>query len=205
MATDCQRMGTFVKPNDIDIKGSITLKYNSNNELVIEFSSDFLTDAGPDLDVYLSNTSGKTNSSINIHALNSLSGAQSYVVTTPGVTLTSYNYVIVHCTQYNHHYGYVMLGAQSGTDCTTLGVEENKEIFSPFFNRSNNEIVFTSLQNLDNVSISLYDIQGSKIMSWSGVTLNQGKNNLALAQLQSGLYFIHVNGNEKTTVLKFYV
>lgn len=63
------------------------------------FLRDFSVSSGPDLKVYLS----KTNRPENFVNLGSLGSGNTQVYTVPkGVDFSTYNYVLIHCQQFNH-------------------------------------------------------------------------------------------------------
>ncbi len=101
-----ERTGTFTARagTNYDVQGSVTLQEQSNGTVVVRFGSDFRTDNGPGLAVYLSTVDGVTSSSINLGNLKSTLGEQSYVVTQE-IDLNRYRWVIIHCVPFNVTFG----------------------------------------------------------------------------------------------------
>jgi hypothetical protein len=80
--------------------GTVVLREVPGGGLSLEFNDDFTVDSGPGLEVFLSTTAGITSESVNIGALQSESGSQSYQVP-GGVTLDSHGFVVIHCVPFN--------------------------------------------------------------------------------------------------------
>ncbi len=104
------------------ITGSATL-VDSAGMLTLTLSSDFFTDSGPDLYLYLSiNDQAPTvpgNTNIQVAALSSNSGSQSYIV--PGSTaIDDYDYVTIHCVDFNAFWDGGLLGS---SNCTTMSTD----------------------------------------------------------------------------------
>jgi hypothetical protein len=104
------RSGTFARnPNtSYNVSGTATLEQQPNGSLVLKFGSDFSTSNGPGLEVFLSTTNTVGANSRNLGRIKSTSGAQSYAVPA-GVSLTTYNWVIIHCVPFNVTFGYAQL------------------------------------------------------------------------------------------------
>ncbi|MDZ7344810.1 MAG: DM13 domain-containing protein [candidate division KSB1 bacterium] len=104
------RSGTFTRnPNtSYNVSGTASLEQQPNGDLVLRLGSDFSSSNGPGLEVFLSTTNAVGSSSRNLGRLQQTSGAQSYNVPA-GVTLTTYNWVIIHCVPFNVTFGYAQL------------------------------------------------------------------------------------------------
>ncbi len=104
------RSGTFTKRpgTSYNVSGTATLEQQANGSLVLKLGDDFSSSSGPGLDVYLSTTNTVSSNSRSLGRLQRTSGAQSYNVPS-GVTLTSYNWVIIHCVPFNVTFGYAQL------------------------------------------------------------------------------------------------
>jgi Electron transfer DM13 len=88
-----------------NVSGSAKV-YKNNTEYLVQLDS-FATNNGPDLYVYLSKEIMPVNF-ISLGKLKSTSGSQVYPVP-PGTDVQAYQYVCVHCRQYNHLFGYALL------------------------------------------------------------------------------------------------
>jgi len=104
------RSGAFTKRpgSSYNVSGSATLEQQPNGSLVLQFGSNFSTSNGPGLEVFLSTTNAVGANSRNLGRIKSTAGAQSYNVPA-GVSLSTYNWVIIHCVPFNVTFGYAKL------------------------------------------------------------------------------------------------
>lgn len=191
-------------PTGYAISGTATL-IDSAGKLSIEFSSDFSTTAGPDLYVYLAQknesptTSG--NATVEVDSLVSNAGAQKIVVPS-GVNINDYEYILIHCKQYNHFWGGGLLGALNGTCLLGISYSQQTEsiILSIFPNPFNDEAT-VSVSSKDNASISFFitDISGKVVQSAFNLTT---KSFVVGSGLASGLYFLNVTSNNESKITK---
>jgi len=158
---------------DYLIEGTATLT-DSGGTLFLMLSSDFFTDSGPDLYLYLSiNDEAPTvlgNTHVEVAQLMSNSGAQSYIV--PGnYNLDDFNYVLVHCKQFNHFWDGGSLDVEI-CDLPT-GLEEDGSV--------EDQIVANSLfsaftkfkvRSLKNTSyrLTIYSVNGTMMRSSAEMT-----------------------------------
>lgn len=170
-AQNCHRIGNFVGAGDVDVKGSVTMELQANGELHLKLSSDFVSDTGPDLDIYLGTGDRVDAFSVKVEALGSLSGAQTYIVPS-AISMDDFQYVTIHCTQYNHYYGAAKLGVKSG-DCSALNTQNVLPVGLQ---------LKVSAQGVTVISNKIYDQAELKIFNLQGSLLNQ----LQLGSLQPG-------------------
>lgn len=104
------RSGMFTRNpgTSYNVSGTATLEQQPNGSLVLRFGSNFSSSSGPGLEVFLSTTNTVGANSRNLGRLQRTSGEQSYNVPA-GVTLTTYNWVIIHCVPFNVTFGYAQL------------------------------------------------------------------------------------------------
>lgn len=115
-AQKCSRSGDFYNSTDIKTSGGVNVFQNKKGKLVIKINGDFKTQEGPDLDVYLSSTEKVgEGTSARVDKLFSLEAAQRYV-TSGEILLEDFDYVVIHCTKWNHWYGSAKLGQSSGCE-----------------------------------------------------------------------------------------
>lgn len=115
-AQKCSRSGDFYNSTDIKTSGGVNVFQNKKGKLVIKINGDFKTQEGPDLDVYLSSTEKVgEGTSTRVDNLFSLEAAQRYVTSDP-ILLEEFEYVVIHCTKWNHWYGSAKLGQSSGCE-----------------------------------------------------------------------------------------
>ena len=108
--TGGSRRGEFAKRpgTSYNLEGHVTLQEGPGGTLTLQLESDFSSSQGPGLYVYLSRTSTVTSSSLEVGELQAVSGASTYDV--PGsTTLTTYDWVIIHCKPFNVTFGYAQL------------------------------------------------------------------------------------------------
>lgn len=123
-AAECTReASSWVKPNGgYDITGTVTFR-DSNGVKTLIFSSNFSTLSGPDIYIYLgsknANPTNVDNDSYELAYMPSQSGAQEYDIPS-SIDISDYDYVLIHCKQYNHFWGGGQLGSINGTCATSL-------------------------------------------------------------------------------------
>lgn len=97
--------GVFMATPGITIMGSAKIVADSGKQVVLLDS--FSVSGGPDLKVYLAKEYPAV-SFINLGSLQRNDGTQIYPVPV-AVDYAQYKYVLVHCQQYNHLFGYAAL------------------------------------------------------------------------------------------------
>lgn len=111
------RIGSFTKhqPNGYDVDGKAYLEDHVDS-IVLRLSPDFNNpEPGPDLDVYLAKQEDvQGGSSVRIAALQSDMGEQSYLVP-DSISLYSYDYATIYCTQYDHEWAQAKLDGNPDT------------------------------------------------------------------------------------------
>ncbi len=106
------RIGAFEGYNGYSVSGEVHLEQQAGGDIFIKFTDSFLSASGPGLYVYL--TTSNTDiigTGIEIQALTQLSGASEINVSAlyPNITLTDYQYVIIHCKPFNVRFGGALL------------------------------------------------------------------------------------------------
>lgn len=175
-AQNCSKTGNFEGAVDVDVTGSVTLEVQENGNIQLKLSSDFKSDAGPDLDLYLGNSNEVNSSSLKLEALASLTGEQVYTLPA-NISLDDYSYVTVHCTQYNHYYGAAFLETKQG-DCSTLKVNDLKSILDISLKIDATGILIDSANNYSDASIAIFDFSGKIVAKKTAVELNQGQQKI---------------------------
>lgn len=95
-------MGNFSPESGINVTGGVKM-YQSNNLYQLQLD-DFTISGGPDLKVYLSQSSTPTE----FVNLGNLNPTVIYNIP-PQVNLNVYKYVLIHCQQYNHLFAVALL------------------------------------------------------------------------------------------------
>ena len=99
------RMGMFQGLSSYNVEGVFTLTDTGDN-LELTFGSDFRASNGPGLFIYLSNASRSVNGGIELGALQSNSGTQTYVISKDRAQLNSYSHVVVYCRPFGVAFGF---------------------------------------------------------------------------------------------------
>ena len=98
-----ERSGTFEGNRSYVVTGVFTLSQESG-ELQLTFSDDFSTSNGPGLYVYLTNSESSTSGGIELGALQSNTGAQTYNID-EDIQLGTYDYVLIYCKPFGVAFG----------------------------------------------------------------------------------------------------
>ena len=96
------RMGTFQGRGSYSVSGTVTLT-EENGTLTVSFGSNFSSQSGPELYIYLSNSPSNIAGAIELGPLKSNSGTQSYDA--GNTSITDFNYVLVYCRPFNAPFG----------------------------------------------------------------------------------------------------
>ncbi len=99
------RTGSFTGINNYDVSGDVTLERDSDGRLVLKFASNFQTDNGPGLYIYLSNS---TTGGQSIVKLPQISG-EFDVVLPENIGIKDFNYVLVWCEPFGATFGHALL------------------------------------------------------------------------------------------------
>lgn len=105
------REGKFTGKGNYSVKGGVMLYKNANGELIVEFENDFSSSSGPGVFIFLSNSENSVAGGIELGAIKSYSGTQTYNVSTlnSSIKIDTYSHVIVHCKPFNVVFGYAEL------------------------------------------------------------------------------------------------
>ena len=172
-AENCHRTGTFVGAGDVDVKGAVTLEVQTDGSIKLTLSSDFKSDAGPDLDIYIGDAMRVDGFSVKVEALGSLIGTQTYTIPA-AIKLGDYSYVTILCTKYNHYYGSALLGGNVG-DCNALSVNDVSAPNGFDFKVNSSGMTIDSDKRYDNVSLLVYDFSGTLIKSELIAQISKGE------------------------------
>lgn len=215
--SQCNRAAPFQDGpfGDYTINGTATLSFLLNGTKSLNFDSNFSTTSGPDLHVYLSKSTSvstpggnlTTPNTIDLGLLQSASGSQSYDLTnhSPSVSLDDYDYVIIHCKAYDHYWGSGTLGANQGTDCTSLlSIEDIQQHQTKIFPTviQNNELIIEIIST-ENSFLNILSITGQKIRN--SVILKDPRTQINTSFLEKGIYLIQVINQGKTFTKKIII
>ena len=197
--------GTF-PPGGYLIDGSASL-IDSSGTLYLTLSSDFYTEAGPDLFLYLSvNDEAPTvagNTNVEVALMTSNSGAQAYQV--PGnYGISDFGYVLVHCKEFDHFWDGGPLGDVSCTAITGLTENSGKERFSIINNNGSSISVFfeTTVNRNEMYRLSIFSLDGKLLFRAQKPT---NSTVIVEADLGSGLYVATATIDGKVVKRKFVI
>lgn len=210
----CIRDAIFQDGPDYTLDGTATLTFLSNGTKTLSFNSEFTTPYGPDLHVYLSqsatvSTPGgqlQTPNTIELGLLKNNVGSQSYDLSgiTPSVDIDSYEYVIIHCKDFDHYWGTGTFGTKSGTECGNLSVaaieDESIAIYPTIV--KNNKIII-ELKNNQTASLFLYSLLGELVQE--PLLLSEEKNIIETRSLTSGIYILQLDFGNKIRTQKIII
>lgn len=210
----CFREAPFQDGPDYSLNGTATLSFLSNGTKTLSFDSSFATSSGPDLHVYLSesatvSTPGgvlETPNTIDLGLLISPSGSQSYDLTSvsPAVDLDSYNYVIIHCKDFNHLWGTGTFGLQEGADCGSLSVENiDVETIKMYPTLIKDNQFFIQQNESKKISVNFFSIVGESLHRT--LTLEKEFSILDVSFLQKGIYIVQVKRAAKIRTQKIII
>ncbi len=193
----CVREASFTNGDDYSATGKASIEFYRNGTNKLKISADFSTTGGPDLMVYLSKSSrvntpqgNLISDAVNIGKLKTANGASEYTIP-DSISLEEYDYVVIHCQQFNHHWVHVSLGEKSGADCQALSNEiiefTNLEVYP---NPSNNYINLDSSESIDKVTV--LNNLGQVL-----ITIKKPKEKINLSSLQEGIYIVVLENHSK--------
>ena len=189
----CTKEGIFVSDGPTTItKGSATMSFYKNGVKELVFSDDFkTTNNGPDLYVILCKNEFY-NSSTDVIISGVFTKIQgSSVFTIPEkVGFMDYNYVLVHCIEFNHRFAYALLDETSSPSCEEiLGVNNfsvNSIVLFP--NPIEDKLTFVIDQD---VFVNIYSILGEVVINNKKVLYQDPT--ISLSFLKSGIYFVEIS------------
>ena len=97
------RSGAFSGLNGYNVQGTATLTQSSSGAM-LTFGSDFLSQSGPGLYVYLSPQQNSVAGGVQLGKLSANSGAQSYAIPS-AVNLAGFGFVIIYCQPFGIPFG----------------------------------------------------------------------------------------------------
>ena len=214
----CSRSGTFIQSDPAySISGTGNITFETNGTKNVIFESDFATVQGADLRVYLSkfdNIEATGSDALEVSTqplmndgggtggpgVSPITGMMTFSIPST-VTLDEYDYIVIQCITINERWGHVSLNTPSGTDCTTLSVDENELLNNVSFypNPTNNQIEISNPKQL-NLEINLYNVFGKKVLETNTVSLRNQTINLS--SLNSGVYLVEIKAEGKSITKK---
>ncbi len=198
----CIRTAPFQDGPEYTLNGTAELNFLLDETKTLVFSSDFFTNSGPDLHVYLSNSSTVstpvngvlvTEDAIDLGLLQSSSGSQSYDLSAlvPAVDIDAYTYVVIHCAEYNHYWGTGTFGVKSGADCANLSVgETTQNEFKVYPTKVENEVFYIENFGAEKPILNIMSILGEVVQE--SVLLTEVRTAIDTSTLKSGIYMVQI-------------
>ncbi|OUR98087.1 hypothetical protein A9Q86_13580 [Flavobacteriales bacterium 33_180_T64] len=203
----CARSASF-QDGDYEVSGTVSLIFTSEGDKMLEIASDFLTMNGPDLHVYLANTSqistasGNPPETIDLGVLNSVTGSSSYVIPSD-INIDDFTYVIIQCKLFNAFWGNAILGTTQGSDCSALSIEERVIDTFSFYPNPAAQSINISGNFKETMTLNIYDSLGSLVANNDNI--NAQNKTVLLSELTSGIYFVEFISNNKKNIKKLII
>ncbi len=190
-AQECFRTASFEDGPDYMLDGSVTITKGLDGKLTLQLSNDFNTSNGPDLHIYLANANRPDPNSLILAPLIKANGFQEYEIPNT-VQITDYNFVLIHCKQFNHFWGHAELGSLMG-NCITSGIVNNT---------NKNEFIIYPNPSIDHINVKTdLKINSYSIIDLNGRIIKEGIYNstkqVSIIELPEGFYtFKFVDENQ---------
>ena len=210
---------TAVPMYNITGANSVQVVLNPNNTVTLNLMSNFNTSPGPDVKVFLVNTSNLTTAQIkatnptmlpNIFfgtvSMNNSNpdGFHTYTVPIPTtVSISNYTKVFFYCTQFSQFWDFGTIASFTSANCSllTLGKFELDSI-KLYPNPVSNELN-VELSNNTDLNYIIYNALGEKIILDNTVSVTQNK--IDTTSFQSGIYFVEFTDNENNKLVKKFI
>lgn len=198
---DSRELTNFVAAStSYAISGSATLEKMEDGSLELKFNADFDASSGPNLYVYLATQNAAPtstgNTSYEVSTLTSNTAAQTYNIPNT-VDFEAYDYVLVHCKQFNAFWGGGLLSTGSGgcnnTATSTTNIELDKS-WDFYPNPANNQV---NIELANEGNLSIINNLGQTI--WTKEN-SQVFEQIDLSSFQAGSYFLqYLSDQQKST------
>ncbi len=103
-ATSLIRTAEFKGLSGYEVSGDAVLEVGSNGKITLKISSNFMSQNGPGLYVYLSDNGGSITGGVELGKLKSIAGSQEYDVPF-NVTLNRYDHIVLYCKPFGVGFG----------------------------------------------------------------------------------------------------
>ncbi len=196
--SSCHRKAELIDGPTYNVSGNAYLQLKKDTTLLLWLDSNFSTESGPDLDVYLSNVVPPGENSINIGRLKSISGFQQYDVPDT-IGIWDFDHVVIHCTEFDHLWGSGKL-SETTFNCdeepidtvpTTTG--NLKEIKPSFLIYSYGSHLVIDNKTPLHTTMEIYDITG-RLNIKKNLSLEKGRNFIEIGE-RNGIYLVRIKEN----------
>lgn len=213
----CSRSGSFVQSDPAySISGDANITFTTSGNKDVIFESNFATVQGADLRVYISKTDDiATPGSDAIQVSGRLendaggfggpgtapiTGMMTFSIP-PSTTLADFDFIVIQCIAINERWGHVALGANSGTDCASLSINENTlNSLALYPNPSKGNVTLQSSTNED-AEISVYNMLGKQVYK----IVQSLNSDIDLNNLKTGIYLVRIEAEGKQTTKRLII
>lgn len=205
--SQCERSGSFIQSDpQYSISGDAKVTFTTSGDKDVIFESNFATVQGADLRVYLSKTddiatAGSDAVQISGQLENDaggfggpgtspITGMMTFSVPS-NTELDDFDFIVIQCIAINERWGHVVLGANSGVDCSTLSIGNNSlEKSVRFYPNPTKENLTLENSNQLNIDIKIFDVLGKEALIFK----NEGvrNQNISLSSLKTGVYLVQI-------------
>ena len=211
--SQCERSGSFIQSDpQYSISGDAKISFTTSGDKDVIFESNFATVQGADLRVYLSKTddiatpgsdavqiSGQLENDAGGFGgpgVSPITGMMTFPV--PSSTeLEDFDFIVIQCITINERWGHVVLGANSGVDCSALSIDENNlENSVRFYPNPTKENLTLQNNNQLDLEVKIYNVLGKEVLAFK----NEGKRNqnISLSSLKTGVYLVQITTDNQT-------
>lgn len=194
---DSRELSSFVAgSSSYSISGSAVLEKNVDGSIELKFNSDFSASSGPNLYVFLAIQNAAPtvtgNTSYEVAALSSNSGSQTYSIPS-SVDFDAFNYVLVHCKQFNAFWGGGALASGSAgcSSTTSTMTAETADTWNVYPNPAKKQL---NIELKEAGNLFLYNQLGQLVFS---KTSSQNFEQIELSNFPAGLYILQYESNGK--------
>jgi hypothetical protein len=226
MNAQCKKtVSTFVRTPSYSVKkGSIDVTIDKTGKTLTAYiSSDFDTQPGPDVNLYLLDPGTNTDEKLVSMRLTGFNNSgkilfgniskdspavqnKTFTVKVPdGIDITKYTKVFMFCNSANQTWSFGTVTPFTSFNCGTLslGDEATKNSFRAYPNPVTNTLNL-DLDNYDNnLSVNIYNTLGSLILSKRNLTAATNKINVS--NFDKGIYFVEIKDKDNKSVVKRFV
>lgn len=178
------------------ITGTVYLEKYGDDNLKLRLSSDYTTQSGPDVRIYLSKSSSFNSNEVievvNLATNAQFSGAHTFDVSS-GVTLEEYPYVLFYCLRFTAPWAKATLSTTTGScDPTSLWDEVATTEATIYPNPTSGELNFDVMAQ----NVEVYTTDGMLVLK------STKSNKIDLSSLAKNTYVVLFDGHRKLVIVQ---
>ena len=204
-----------------NVSGDISVTLNADNTITLDIGSNFTTEDGPDVRVYLVKSNGMSDAMIRSTKIAQLeniplgmvactdcvpeipaAGAKSFTVDIPENTdITEFDKVFFYCLAFNAFWDVGSFNAFTNQSCEVLSTSENEFVNVAIYPNPATSII--ELNNIDvlHAEIHIFDVHGKSVFT----QVNQNNSVIDVSNFTSGTYFLRIYQNQQVLSKKLIV